>query len=137
MNKKIKSRPQPPAFTSRKARPIETVHLCFSFKYFDPSQGQTFDDWHKDNLILPLLEKLKEYSKLSIMEAQLNRFTIYDTFPPKSDFKHPEHVPTDASWASMHIKGKECVIGHIVAHIFYIVFLDKNHRFWITEKKHT
>lgn len=115
----------------------ENKLLCFSFQYFDPTQGQSFADWQSSNLLVPLLDKLKEYSKLSIMEAQQNHFTIYSEFPAKSDFKPPKHIPPDVSWASLHIKGKECVIGHVVSNVFYIVFLDKDHRFWITEKKHT
>lgn len=29
------------------------------------------------------------------------------------------------------------VAGYMKENTFYIVFLDKNHQFWITEKKHT
>ena len=29
------------------------------------------------------------------------------------------------------------VAGHIIENIFYVVFLDKNHRFYVTEKKNT
>lgn len=61
----------------------------------------------------------------------------YGYFPPKSNFKHPKHVPEDVSWASLHLCGRACLGGHIVENIFYVVFLDKDHEFWITEKKHT
>ena len=66
---------------------------------------------------------IKEYSK--------------GEFPKNSDFTHPKHIPNDISWCSMHIQGKECIIGYFEDNIFNIVFLDKNHRFWITEKKNT
>ena len=58
-------------------------------------------------------------------------------FPEKSDFYHPKHIPSDVAWCSMHIQGKECIIGYFEDHVFNIVFLDKDHKFWITEKKHT
>jgi hypothetical protein len=47
------------------------------------------------------------------------------------------HIIEDAEWASLHIKGKERIAGHIIGNVFYVVFLDKDHRFWRTEKKHT
>lgn len=43
------------------------------------------------------------------------------------------------NWAViMDIKGqKGRVAGHIIDNIFYVVFLDREHRFYITEKRHT
>ena len=38
----------------------------------------------------------------------------------------------------MDVKGqKGRVAGHIIDNIFYVVFLDREHRFYITEKRHT
>ena len=74
------------------------------------------------------------------LRAQFNKkFKSYGGFPSPEvcDYTHPKHIPEDAEWASMHIMGKPCLIGHIVGNVFYLVFLDKEHRFWITEKKHT
>jgi hypothetical protein len=31
---------------------------------------------------------------------------------------------------SMHIKGLPCVAGHMVQNVFYVVFLDKHHKFF-------
>lgn len=59
-------------------------------------------------------------------------------FPQNSDFTEPKHItPPVTSWCSMHIQGKECIIGYFDDNVFYIVFLDKDHRFWITGKKNT
>ena len=33
----------------------------------------------------------------------------------------------------MHIQGKECVIGHVIGQVFYLVFLDCDHKFWPTD----
>jgi len=116
---------------------IPQKELVFSFKDFDHTQGQTFIKWEEEALLSVMLDKLKEYSKKTVIEAQRAGFTIYEKFPPKSSFKHPRHIIEDAMWASMHIQGKECIAGHIIGNIFYIVFLDMEHQFWITEKKHT
>ena len=38
----------------------------------------------------------------------------------------------------MDIKGqKGRVAGHIIDNIFYVVLLDREHRYYITEKRHT
>jgi hypothetical protein len=115
----------------------ERKELVFSFKDFDHTQGQTFSQWEKSALLNVMLEKLKEYSRKTVMEAQKASFTIYGSFPLNSRFRHPAHITNDAIWASMHIQGKECVAGHLVGNVFYVVFLDKDHLFWVSPKKHT
>jgi hypothetical protein len=128
----------PNNLVGKSAIPPKTLpNLVFSFKDFDHTQGQTFQEWEESKLLSPLLEKLKEFSCKSITEAQKAHFTIYNIFPRKSNFKHPKHITEDAIWASLHIQGKECIAGHIINNVFYIVFFDREHRFWITEKRHT
>jgi hypothetical protein len=111
--------------------------IVFSFKDFDHTQGQTFVQWGDAKLLRILLDKIREYSKKTIPEASQASFRIYGGFPPHSRFVHPKHIIPDAIWASMHIQGKECIAGHVIDNIFYVVFLDKEHHFWKTEKKHT
>jgi hypothetical protein len=117
--------------------PAKARELVFSFRDFDPSQGQTFTQWGDSKLLRVLLDKIREYSRKTIPEAQIASFRIYGTFPPHSRFTSPRHITPDATWASMHIQGKECIAGHVVGNIFYVVFLDREHHFWPTEKKHT
>ena len=111
--------------------------MLFSFRDFDQTQGQTFVEWENEKLLNPLLEKLKEYSKKTIPEAKQANFKPYGSFPQESGFKHPSFISKDANWASMHIKGKECIAGHLIDNIFYITFLDKDHQFYITRLKNT
>jgi hypothetical protein len=111
--------------------------LVFSFRDFDPTQGQTFAEWEDGKLLQVFLDKLREYSRKTLPEAQQARLTLYETFPPESGFKHPSFIPDDARWASLHIQGKECVAGHFIDNVFYITFLDRNHQFWVTKLKHT
>jgi hypothetical protein len=112
--------------------------MLFSFRDFDHTQGQTFHDWHNAELLHILLERIKEFCKFSRMEAEQNKFLkVYGDFPKKSVFKYPLYIAEDAEWASLHIKGKERIAGHVIGNVFYIVFLDKEHHFWPTEKRHT
>ena len=113
--------------------------FLLSFKDLDKSQGQTLSSWENDAILAHAIDVLGNYCK-SKLESQLDKkFTIYGDFPDsaKTDFSHPKHVTEDAKWARIHAKGKQCIIGHVVDNVFYVVFLDGNHDFWITEKKNT
>lgn len=116
----------------------EPKTLVFSFKDFDINQGQCFTDWHNCNLLVDLLERVKNLSTMTLNEAQGKRFKIYGSFPKVcTEFTHPPFVTEDALWACFHIKGKECVAGHVHKNVFYVVFLDKDHKFWPCELKNT
>lgn len=130
----------------RELKKVETRHgrkeplIVLSLRDFDRNQGQDFEEWEKEKLLALAISKLREVCNLSRIEA-VTQHIIKEypqgVFPTKSEFEHPNHVPPDIAWCSMHIQGKECVIGYFDDNIFNIVFLDKNHKFWITEKKHT
>jgi hypothetical protein len=116
-------------------KPDATV--VFSFKFLDASQGQSFTQWENEGLLSKMLEKFKHYSALGLDRAFSDKFKQYGSFPTTSEFKHPPTVPEDATWASMHIQNKQCVIGHTLKNVFYIVFLDGEHKFYPSEKKNT
>ena len=111
--------------------------FAISFEYLDRNQGQTFEDWEKEGLLLNLLNTIRDYCCKTMQENKGTNFKEYGHFPSKTEFKHPKHVPKDVSWASLHLAGRPCLGGHIYENIFYVVFLDKDHKFWISEKKHT
>ena len=129
--------------------------LSFSFQYFDGSQeaGQDFKDWtneQKDKL----LEKLKEYSKESKVywlnqrtgSGGLKVLAIYENFPRNSDFVKPAFVLENVKWSRFRMENMVRLVGFFVSEedvkeknlssdIFYVVFLDKDHRFYKTEAK--
>lgn len=114
--------------------------FLLSFRDLDREQGQTLGEWEKEGMLARAMDTLRNYC-CSTLASQCNtdKFTIYGGFPPreKNDYAFPKHIPDDAHWARIHITGKQCVIGHVVHNVFYIVFLDKDHRFYISELKHT
>lgn len=113
-------------------------YIVFSFRDFDRNQGQSFEEWEQDNLLAKAMKKIHAICELRKHDAIAQQIIKqYSQFPSDSDFTHPKHIPNDIAWCSMHIQGKECVIGYFEDNIFHIVFLDKDHRFWVTEKKHT
>lgn len=87
------------------------------------------------------LEKLRSLCEYTIAQAtNLGLLKIYskNSFPTETAFEHPKHIPQDIDWSSMHIGNKPCIIGYFEdRNIFYVVFLDKDHEFWITKKKNT
>ncbi len=128
----------------RTERPVpeEAPLLTFNFKDFDATQsaGQSFEDWQRDGLLADLMEKLRSLSQWTLKEA-LNegQVAIYGRFPAKSGFTPPKHVAPDVSWAVVkRVKGqKGRVAGYVIGSVFYPVFLDKDHRFWLMEKRRT
>lgn len=135
--------------------------LKFNFSFFDGSQsvGQDFTELTKEELV-KFFEKLKNFSKedLNFWRRELSGnglpvFTEYGEFPKKkSDFTHPSHVPHDVMWSRFRIEAKFRLIGFLIPselhekkdeqtgyiydrNTFYVVFLDKNHLFYKTEKK--
>jgi hypothetical protein len=128
--------------TSIKARiikkDIDTDGLfLFSLKHLDATQGDSLGAWEKQTILARCLDTLKGYCSQSLKSQFDKKFTVYGDFPPeaKTEFSHPKHVPEDANWARIHVTGQQVVVGHIVKNIFFIVFLDGLHEFWLTSKK--
>lgn len=119
-----------------KLKSNEKEYISFSFKDIDKNQGINFKEISEE-VKIEIFDKLYEYSKFKIQECFSSKFKEYDSFPKNSNFKHPKHIPEDAIWCSMHIQGKECLIFHRVKTVFHLVFIDLEHEFYITNKKHT
>ncbi|WP_028376057.1 hypothetical protein [Leeuwenhoekiella sp. MAR_2009_132] len=141
---KFKSRSK--ASLNRKSKTLETrdnkreTFIVLSFRDFDINQGQDFEEWEEAKLLALMINKLRAICQITMAQATAQQiikpYTKVD-FPPESAFTHPKHVLPDVTWCTMHIQGKECIIGHIEDNIFHIVFLDKEHEFWKTKKKNT
>lgn len=124
---------------SQNVEALEKLNRTFavSFKHLDKTQGQTFEDWEKEGLLVNMLNTLSDYCKNTMQGNKGKNFKEYGYFPLRSKFKHPKHVPQDVNWASLHLSGRVCLGGYIDENVFNVVFLDKNHEFWISEKKYT
>ena len=126
--------------SKKKIAEVDISNFKVSFQYIDSSQkfGSAFRDWQKEGLLSKMMETLAGYCCRPLKEQVDNsKFTIYGDFPPKDKtmFEYPVHVPEDAKWARIHITGPAIVAGHIIKDTFYIVFLDKTHKFWLTKKE--
>ncbi|PZP12289.1 MAG: hypothetical protein DI602_09795 [Aliarcobacter butzleri] len=132
-----------------------TTRCKFNFHYFDNTQqaSQDFRDWDHTNLV-KLLNNLKLFSESTLKKWEdEKRLVIYTNFPVKeiTDFQKPKHIPIEARWGRFRLGSKIRVIGFVIPedlhnkeneftqfrwdmNTFYIVFLDKDHKFWKTEK---
>lgn len=118
--------------------------LTISFKDMDFTQPkgnpQSFESWEKEGLLPALLEKIRQITKLTRDEAEKQQIIkVYGDIPEHSDFCQPKHINGEVSWGVLKgIGGQVATLaGYIVENTFYAVFLDKEHRFWPTEKKNT
>lgn len=115
--------------------------LHFNFKDFNQIQcppGQKFADWEKEGLLSDFFQKLVDLSQKDRLTASREKcITVYHSFPPNSDFKIPKYIEGDVDWAVIDNVGgqKHRVAGYIVENVFYIVFLDKDHKFWKMQNK--
>ncbi len=114
--------------------------IVFSLKYFINNQPkkdmQTYSSWEDENRLSKLLEKLQSICDCTLMKAiQEGHIKRYDSFPPsnKTDFKCPPQFK-DRQWYVVNkISGQKArVAGVMVQNVFYIIFFDKEHRFWIS-----
>lgn len=124
---------------------IDKDKIVISFKDFDGTQPrkqpQDFKDWEKEGIIVEFLDRLPYLCDLTMQEAKdREMITEYGKFPKAEGYKIPNKLKDkELRWAVLKkLTGQKIrVAGHIVDNVFYIVFLDKNHKFWPVGKKHT
>lgn len=144
MTKNNSPQKNPPAYQriqgtrEPKGEKRRTITFCLSKHIV--AEGQSFQEWDNLGLAANLLIRMQSAGQFTIHEVRQNK-TIKEYhkvgYPPDSHFKKPMHITHDVTWAVMHItpKSKEVVAGYIEDDVFYIVFLDKDHKFWPMAKK--
>ena len=121
-------------------------NITFNFKYFThgSNYGEDFKDWTHEQLV-ELLNKMVEYSKKTIVEW-VNEKNVFKTYTDKAECKFyfdlPDNIPKQKrKWARFRLESKTRLVGFFTNvidkcdNIFFVVFLDKDHRFYPTEKK--
>ncbi|EJV9421101.1 hypothetical protein N7893_000736 [Vibrio vulnificus] len=131
----------------------------FNFSYFDSSQtaGTNIEEIQLGNL-QKLFVKLQEYGKFNLTHwtrepighGKNHVLEIYGSFPRKSDFVHPKHVPHQAQWARFRLDRETRLVGFTLdkeydgmqqnksgfcfcSNTFYVVFIDEKHGFYKTQ----
>lgn len=115
-----------------------------SFKYFkdtDIDPAQSINTWKAEDRILDMLLALKDISSNNATIVQTSRLTLYGEYPSKdkNEFPLPPDLPSEIKWGTIQNIGgqKARIAGFLKDSIFYLVYLDINHRFWITKPKNS
>ncbi|MDR5837443.1 hypothetical protein [Caballeronia sp. LZ034LL] len=131
-----------------------TIRCKFNFSYLccQEKAGRALSDLNRDQLA-DLFDKLVQFSHQPLAYWQRQKhgisstLAIYRTFPSRSDFTHPKHVPHDVHWGRFRLSGEVRLAGFVVpqtlagkvhastqaafdANTFYVVFLDYTHGFY-------
>ena len=118
--------------------------LAFSFKYFHDNDGagQSLKSWldAEPLLVQGLFDKFVFLSDNSLTASQQHEIlSLYKQFPEKknTDFSCPVGLE-DENWGTIRkLNGqKGRAAGFLRDNIFYVVYLDKDHRFWKSSKRH-
>ena len=115
-------------------------NIVFGLSYKDNNQGQNYKDWESEELLSQTISRLQALCSMTMEQAKQQQIIKeYDAeMPEGTTFERPKHIPEDIKWASIRIQGKVRVIGFIEDNfVFQIVFLDKEHEFYPSKKKHT
>lgn len=119
-----------------------------NFSWLDYNQqpdGGTFESWHDNNILLDAFNTLKEFTKLTQNEIKSDwggkkaKWVEYNRWPPNCKFNPPQHLQDfdieTLNWARIRFGSKKRIVGVLYENTFYIVFLDHDHNFWVTEQK--
>ncbi|MEG0619439.1 MAG: hypothetical protein RR557_09090 [Bacilli bacterium] len=115
--------------------------ISVSFQCFvdqDTDYCQSLSTWESEGLLSQMNVTFIQLCKETTANPQ--RLTKYGSYPEKSKTGFPEcpkNLSKSANWSSIRLSGKVRVIGIMDRNIFYVVYLDKNHLFYLSPKKHT
>ncbi|WP_374664970.1 hypothetical protein [Acinetobacter sp.] len=115
--------------------------VVISFSYFidqDTEYCQSLKTWETLNLLSLMNIAFIQLCKESSVNPQ--RITKYGHYPEREKTKFPvcpKNLSSSANWSSLRLQGSVRVIGIMDNNIFYVVFLDKDHLFYLSPKKHT
>lgn len=116
--------------------------INISFRYFkdiDNDPAQSLKTWKDDDRLWDMMLALQYITYENITKVQsTEKITLYRKFPSKdkNDFPCPNDLQEDLNWGTIQNIGgqKARIAGFLKENTFYLVYLDKNHRFWITKR---
>lgn len=114
--------------------------LCLNFKDFDWNQcppGQTFEQWEEEKRLSVLMKKFVDVCAYNRTEAmQMKLLKVYGAFPENSAFSKPDYIEGEVQWGTIQRIGgqKPRLAGYIIDSVFYPVFLDRDHKFYPSNK---
>lgn len=122
-------------------------YISVSFLHFqnsDNAPAQSLENWASEGRLLDMLRTLQHVTSNDITQLQStdDKMTLYKDFPQKSvtEFRIPPslngYMKDGDQWGVLRNVGgqKPRIAGFLRDKVFYIVFLDKEHKFYKSEK---
>jgi hypothetical protein len=129
----------PPSKSAMHKTVVADLKICFSFEHFDASDTEMCPPIFKPHYTQTLMERLKALSTATLKEFMNSRnkstrahpLEWNETARPQGFLHLNEHLRATSAWQfqlSANEHGR--VHGFFIGHIFYIVWLDQNHRLY-------
>ena len=131
------SAPLPTGYIQK--RKIPSFSLLFSFKYFDDSDPELCPSVFHESYTHALMQRLKDLSSWTIQEFITKRHKSIrnhshnwsETIRPKGFTHLNEQLQNYPGWQFVISANKHGrVHGIIIDHVFYVVWLDQNHKLY-------
>src|SRR5690606_38915560 len=122
------------------------LKLQLSFRYLDTNQGQSFEDWEGDGLsahLLNLQASLNSSTPGNALGTIIKPYSVNDgrkfnlttNMPLNSNWNHPQTLSgRKILWCKIKLQNLVRVIGYLEMNVFEVIFLDKNHDFYPSER---
>jgi hypothetical protein len=128
---------------NREKSPVkEQETILISWKHYrgkDGKIGQLISEWD-ENLLKKFFNKVDIIQELNYSQARDQRLIkFYTCFPKKekTDFKCPDDLDPTSNWGTIQGFYQHArVAGFFDKRYFYIVFLDKDHKFYKSSEHH-
>lgn len=126
---------------ARQGSKFENEGVLVSFKFLDKRQSDSYKLWVDKGYAAALLERIELINKSPLYLVLEKEYIIkysrsdFNVQNMRSDsvWDFPRIVPNpDVLWCKIRLGSLLRVIGYFEKEVFYIVFLDSNHRFWPT-----
>lgn len=130
---------------TREVKTTETKepYISISFKYFQDINtypAQSLSQWEADGMLPAMLRSLMFITQENITRLRIvhKKLSLYGNFPSKkvNEFQLPSSLNGNENWGTIRNIGGQIprIAGFLRDNIFYIVYLDKRHKFYKSEK---
>lgn len=91
------------------------IRFNFKFYSFGDKQGESFEEWEKEQILAELNNKLKDYcskSKIELINDSI--LELYSNYPVDSGYDMPKALDgMNVQWARLSITGRRRLIGFL------------------------
>lgn len=118
-------------------------YMTISLRYFhdsDNDPAQSLKTWEEEGMLLSMLSTFQHVTSNDIKQLQSKdkKLCLYGGFPDSTvnEFSLPSSLDKNLNWGVLRNIGgqKPRIVGFLQDNVFYIVYLDKDHKFYKSSK---